>query len=621
MATVEGVMQGADAVGECVQVLAQNMLESKETVEFMLTHTLVPTGPIPTADDPDGIYPYESFCETSRRPEIRKYRMVFIENDQIIVKICPDLGGRVCSLRLKKSGVETLFFPTVIRPVRILPRQAFTGGGIELSFPISHSPVEIFPVLCDVARSQDRIYVSSGERELRYGMHWTVEYSLGAEDRFLTQRTVFFNPDGESHQWMSWSNAGVPARIDTVFDFPNGPVLVHESRIRTIEWNKEGPHRQSDVRRMTGFFWQDPDCRAFGAFTPSLGAGLYHVADPAQMPGIKLWTDGIGRDERWVSQYTLDGKQCLEIQAGPLIDQSKKDTLAPGQLHQHVEFWIPSDRRLAIRDISLPRPQLRPVDDVPRFAWARHDDFADWLELIAARKSGVERRLPKAPDLDSNRWAPSGMADLGDALSWAASSSENGEREKWNFQRGAWLAGRGKVDAALQVLSQSRNDRARALAGRLWLVYKHDARAAAESFRDIESTAISLHPQIVIERDKALAALGSETLDERTRWLDAVSALDDEWLAERRAGLFLDRGDAHAAMLVLMQTRFQLVHQRYERTRLWRAATMLGLKPGEAPSWLGEDDLAEFGAYRENPDTPASPGTAPRPKDARDPTT
>jgi len=39
----------------------------------------------------------------------------------------------------------------------------------------------------------------------------------------------------------------------------------------------------------------------------------------------------------------------------------------------------------------------------------------------------------------------------------------------------------------------------------------------------------------VIERDKALAALGSETLDERGRWLNAVSALDDEWLAERRA--------------------------------------------------------------------------------------
>jgi hypothetical protein len=597
------------------------MLEADETREFLLTHTIVPTGPIPTTHDPDGIYPYESFCETSRRPGIREYRMVSIENDQIRVKICPDLGGRVCSLLLKEKRLETLFFPNVVRPVRILPRQAFTGGGIELSFPISHSPVEIFPVLYEISRSERRIYVSCGERELRFGMHWTVEYSLGNADSFLTQRTMFFNPDEEAHPWMSWSNAGVPARPDTVFDFPSGPVLVHESRVRTIDWNTNGPRTQADVRRMTGFFWQKPDCYAFGAFTPSLGAGLYHVADPRQVPGMKLWSDGIGRDERWVSQYTLDGKQCLEIQAGPLIDQSKKEALGPGQLHQHVEFWIPSDQRRNIREIALPAPQLRPLDVIPRFTWARDEEVSQWVQLVSAQKSGDVRQIPKAPGVDSNRWPPGGIRELGDALSWAASMTDHGDRDRWFFQHGAWLAGREKTDAALKVLSQSRDDRARALGGRLWLIFKHDARTAAELFRAIESEAISLHPQVAIERDKALAALGAETLQERTRWLEKVSALDDEWLAERRASLALDRGDAHAALHILMSTGFHLIHQRYERTRLWRrAASMLGLKPGEKPSWLGEDDLAEFGAYREDADALQDPARSARPKDKVDPT-
>jgi len=106
----------------------------------------------------------------------------------------------------------------------------------------------------------------------------------------------------------------------------------------------------------------------------------------------------------------------------------------------------------------------------------------------------------------------------------------------------------------------------------------------------------------VIERDKALAALGSETLDERGRWLNAVSALHDEWLAERRASWLIDCGNSQAAFDLLTSARFQLVHQRYERTRLWRQVeTSLGLKPVEYPSWLGEDDLAEFGAYRDDP--------------------
>jgi IS66 Orf2 like protein len=83
---------------------------------------------------------------------------------------------------------------------------------------------------------------------------------------------------------------------------------------------------------------------------------------------------------------------------------------------------------------------------------------------------------------------------------------------------------------------------------------------------------------------------------------NAVSALDDEWLTERLASWFMDSGDSESALQVLRNTKFQLVHQRYERTRLWRQLeTNLGLVPLEDLSWLGEDDLAEFGAYRDHP--------------------
>ena len=578
------------------------MLEFAEITECLLAHRLVPAGPIPTTNDPDGFYPYESFCETSRRPVLKNYRMVSIENDQVRVKVCPDLGGRVCSIFLKASAVETVFFPHIIRPVRILPRQSFTGGGIELSFPISHTPVQIAPVLYEVTRDQERIYVSCGERELRFGMNWTVEYSLGERDAFLTQRTTFFNPDRDAHPWMSWSNAGVHAQPDTEFHFPEGPVLVHGRDVRIIDWKTEGPRRQADVHRMTGFFWKRPNCGAFGVFTPSLRAGLYHVADPLRVPGIKLWSDGIGRDERWVSQYTLDGQQCLEIQAGPLVDQSVKEVLQPGQLRHYIEFWIPSETPRDIRAIPLPRPSLRELDKVPLFGWARSEEVRDWLSLASAKESGETSQIPKAPNIDSNCWAVSGIADLGDALSFAALSTAGSERDRWLFQLGAWFAGRGETSAALEVLARSGDDRARALSGRLWLVKKRDADAAANCFRAIESEAIALHPQVVIERDKALAALGSETLDERGRWLNAVSALDDEWLAERRANWLIDCGSSQAAFDLLRSTHFQLVHQRYERTRLWRQVeSSLGLEPVEYPSWLGEDDLADFGAYRDLP--------------------
>jgi Domain of unknown function (DUF5107) len=332
------------------------MLEAHETDITLLTHPLVPVGPIPTAQDPDGVYPYESFCETSRRPVLKKYRLVLLENDLVRVAISPDLGGKVYSMYLKKTRVETLFVSRVIRPVRILPRYFFVGGGIEVSFPISHTPSQIVPVLYQIERQNGRLYVWCGERELRFGMHWTVEYSLGEADAFLTQRTLFFNPDCAAHPWMSWSNAGVPARPDTEFHFPEGPVLSHSHEIKTIDWATEGPRRQADLQRMVGFFWRKPTCCAFGVCTPSLGSGLYHVADPKLTPGIKLWSDGVGLHQEWVSQYTLNRDQCLEIQAGPLIDQSIKEHLQPGHQRYHVEFWIPSDTALHIETIPLPSP-------------------------------------------------------------------------------------------------------------------------------------------------------------------------------------------------------------------------------------------------------------------------
>jgi hypothetical protein len=354
---------------------------------------------------------------------------------------------------------------------------------------------------------------------------------------------------------------------------------------------------------MMGFFWRNPSCYAFGAFTPSLGAGLYHVADHALTPGIKLWTDGVGPHQDWVSQYTLDRSQCLEIQAGPLVDQSVKSQLQPDQRRHHVEFWIPSDRALDISTIRLPNPKLQDIENVPRFGWAREPDVSIWLQVLEAFQKQKKIDIPSPPDLGDNRWAVSGMSDLGQALHWAASVTDGSVRDQWLFQLGAWQAGRDDVDAALETLSSSQEDRARALSGRLFLRCRKDATNAVACFQAIQSEAIALHPQVVIERDLALAALGNETFEERARWLDAVSALEDEWLVERRASLLVDQGRYEEARKLLRETRFQLVHQRYARTRLWRRIEReLGLDPDPSLAWLGEDDLAEFGAYREYPE-------------------
>src|SRR3974377_1831252 len=119
------------------------MLEIRESTQTLLAHELTPMGPIPSVCDPEGVYPYQSFANTSPRPVFKRYHFVSIENDFLRVTVSPDLGGKLHSIIEKRSGKEALFIPASICPVRILPRLGFIPGGIEVSFPISHSPVQI----------------------------------------------------------------------------------------------------------------------------------------------------------------------------------------------------------------------------------------------------------------------------------------------------------------------------------------------------------------------------------------------------------------------------------------------------------------------------------------------
>ena len=564
---------------------------------ILLCHSVVPAGPVPSAIDPDGVYPYPGYCETSARPGPVNFHFITIENQFLKVTICPDRGGMVTSLVHKPSNREVLYCPGVIRHTRILPRFNFVAGGIETSFPISHSPSQNEKVLFRIERSDGRTYVTCGERELRFGMQWSVEYSLGPDDPFLTQRMRFFNPGTQAYPWMSWSNAAVPSAPDTQFHFPGGPVLSHSSQMDTIDWQSQGPWREEDIREMTGYFWLDPDANAFGVFTPSLGTGLYHVADRSDAPGMKLWSYGSGEDRAWATLSTSANQPYLEIQGGPIRDQSVKLELQPDHSLVHTEFWIPVDRPLQINSLNLPEVALRSESHIPLFSWARQEMTGPWLGLMKAFRS--DSVPPELPPLNIPCWPPSGMEELGEAFKWAILSGKTENRDTWYYYYGTWLAGRGEEEQAAAMLALSGAGLARALLARL-MAAKGIPGEAAEEYRSIRETWVRDHPQVVVERDRALRELGPGTLRERKECLDRVEMLEDEWIIERRVQLLIDQGNPTAAKDLLLSTDFQKVHQRYNRTDLWRQICELLNEPFyPIPIKLGEDRLARFGAYRE----------------------
>jgi hypothetical protein len=585
-------------VSRCLGNGIPGKLSCRETEDYILTHELTPFGPMPTALDPNGVYPYVSYAETSNRPALKKYRLVVLENNWIKVTVCPGLGGKIVSMILRQSGKEVLYAPDVIRYTRILPRFYFVAGGIEVSFPISHSPSQNEKVLYKIDRTRDRIYVTCGERELRFGMQWSVEYSLGENDRFLTERVKFHNPGNKEYPWMSWSNAALPSAPDTKYAFPGGKVLSHSSKVDTIDWATRGPKIESDISEMTGYFWKTKDANAFGAYTPSLGTGLYHIADEKSVPGIKLWSYGRGEDSAWAMLSTARQQPYIEIQGGPIGDQSIKLEMQPKETRSHVEYWIPADHEVDIYSLRMPAVHLRPVTAIPLFGWAREKEVKIWEELEAGGLA-KSKLVPPPPSIDQNCWAPSGMEGLDQPFKWAIHATSGDQQDLWRFYYGVWLAGRERNEEAITNLSIVRAGIGKAMLARL-LKLKGDMNGAKKAFDAIEEKWLQLHPQIVVERDKVLRNLGLQTIGEREKWLSKVDALKDEWIMERKVQLLIDKEEPREAQTLLLSTNFQKVHQTYTRTGLWMQICQKLNQPYlPVPLQLGEDRLARFGAYRE----------------------
>jgi len=575
---------------------AAQKVTCKETDDFLLTCGLVPAGPVPTVYDDYGVYPYVSYVETANRPLLKSYHFITIENDNLKVTICPDLGGKLVSMIHKHSGREVLYQPGIVRPVRILPRFYFTAGGIEVSFPISHSPSQNEKLGYKIDSAGQRIYVTCGERELRFGMEYSIEYSLGVGDNFLTERVVYSNPGAQAYPWMSWSNAALPSAPDTKYYFPNGRVLRHAAKVDTINWKTDGPKSEADIKEMTGYFWQTKDVNAFGVYTPSFGSGLYHIADEKISPGVKLWSYGRGEDSNWAVLSTAKDQTYIEIQSGPLSDQSIKTELNPGESKWHAEYWIPSDIALNIYRIKLPQPILRPVAAIPKFSWASPAGVQVWLDLMKAEEQ--KAKLPVAPSIDEMLWPPSGIENMDAAFQYAIATDES-KSDGWKFYYGTWLAGRTRKKEAIRLFSQCQGGLAKVLLARL-LKLEGDTSGALSAIELVNEPWLQLHPQIVVERDKLLRSAGTKTIPEREKWIAAVGALRDEWILERKVQLLIDEGRIENAKALLLSVPWQKVHQTYTRTGLWRQiCEKQGLNYQPVPPQLGEDHLARFGAYRE----------------------
>lgn len=559
----------------------------QESVQTLPFYRPVPLTGLPLLYHREHLFPYASYGETEPTPVPRAFRMVALENDCLRVEIAPELGGRVYSLFDKRIHQEILFRNPVVKPVRILPIWAFISGGIEFNFPIAHSPTSIATVGCSTGQVGDYGFVRVGEREARTGMEWVVELGLREHSPVLIQRTAFRNRTGADHTWMSWTITAVRSTEHTEFIHPPHRVLVHDDRVTEQDWPGSGLNWDRNARQMTALFWKPGSAPQFGAFHHDLGFGLMHVADPAVVPGKKVWTYGYGRHRHWGQATTEGGLSYAEIESGPLLDQSEKPRFPDGTERRLDEFWVPVHSRAACDEDALggvdTRERLRalpPMSD-PWLGWSHSPWQTEWEQFRAGAGP-----LPASTVVTG--------IELEDALRDELARGHARAAEPLAL----WLAFRGRAEEArvcaedaakLPGPGAARDGLARVAGLVRWKGLQQGASAtewlAAGPLHD---------PIAVVELDELYAELGQTA--RRVKLLAA--APPHRRIVERRAQLALTLGRPEETLRLLGETAWPREHQRYVRTDLWRQAQAALGQPGAAvPDALNEDNLARFGAY------------------------
>jgi hypothetical protein len=456
--------------------------------------------------------------------------------------------------------------------VRILPIWGFISGGIEFNFPIAHSPTSIAEVGCTTGQVGDYAFIRVGEREARTGMEWVVELGLADGCPALVQRTAFRNLTGADHPWMSWTICAVRSTEETEFVHPPHRVLVHDDRLIEADWPGDGLNWDRNAKQMTAYFWKPGSAPQFGAYHHELGCGLMHVADPAQLPGKKVWTYGYGKDRAWSHGTTADGLAYCEIESGPLLDQAEKPVFRAGTERRYDEFWIPVHTRGECERIASPDFELPPMED-PWLGWKHSAWQTEWERFAAG-----DGPLPAST-------VPTGLA-LEDALRRELNRGNAMAAEPLAL----WLAFHGRPQEALPLVAQSSRPSAQWIAG---IIEWHGLDNPAAAVQHLEAGPLR-DPFAVAKLDELYEML--DRTEQRRRLL--ADAPEHRLIVERRINLALAAGDSSTAIRLLSTTPWPREHQRYVRTQLWKQArTALGEPSDEFPDFLGEDNLASYGAY------------------------
>lgn len=304
------------------------------------------------------VYPHP-VCEGIRDEKTdREYTAVYMENDQILVMILPELGGRIQRLYDKTNGYDAVYYNEVIKPALVGLAGPWISGGIEFNWPQHHRPSTFDPVDYCVAKNDDgSVTVTVGETEKMFHTRSYAEFTVYDDRAYLEIKGNLYNPTDLDQTFLWWANPAVavndhtrsifPPDVHAVFD--HGKRDVSDFPIATGVYYKVDYAPGTDISRYknipvpTSYMAHHSDYDFIGNYDDSRNAGLLHIADHHISPGKKQWTWGNGDfGKAWDRNLTDANGPYIELMTGVFTDNQPDFTyLKPYEEKHFVQFFMP----------------------------------------------------------------------------------------------------------------------------------------------------------------------------------------------------------------------------------------------------------------------------------------
>lgn len=295
--------------------------------------------------DPEhSFYPYTARTNLTKDRAPESWRRLNLENEYLTCSFLPDLGGHLYSCTDKRNGRPMFHANPSIKKDLIGPRGAWVALGIEFNFPVAHSRDTVSPVDFGIRQEKGEAEVWLADTDRTTGMRWVAEFILRDGSAALEQRMTLSNPGAARHPYLYWANAGITLDAGTRFVYPAYVMAAHGQK-ELLAWPRD--KRGRDMSRPMGIA-EIVSLFAYGSREPFMAVydansrtATVHVADPAELPGKKLYhwgttnLAGVGR------ALSDDNTVDVEMQAGLFPNQETYGFLEPGEGIHFSELWMP----------------------------------------------------------------------------------------------------------------------------------------------------------------------------------------------------------------------------------------------------------------------------------------